>query len=346
MAHEQDLTAGDGAAAAGSGSPADFGAPSGIGAVPDNSLPPDTGAPSGAGGPLDAGAAAGGLQATPGSRPTAESGSPAVGPIRLADGLGVASAGLGAPMLISPERFLDAIGVEPGGQADAITIGVGIRELAATGTINVMRHRRIGAWSRVAGDLMDLTLLGIAYRTRRTDATRLAAAAGFVAAILAADVYAAIALSRAEGTHTDDGSSSVGAGVQHDTGGSPARVRTAITVLAPEDEVRRAFYGFAWSALDPAAVEAAGELRFVPAPGDRGTEVHLDHDPGVRGGRGGALVLKLSGRSPDQAINDELRRFKSLVETGVEVRSDKTPEGPSAYRQMVQQPAQPVGGEA
>src|SRR5437764_14282917 len=147
MAHEQDLTAGDGAAAAGSGSPADFGAPSGIGAVPDNSLPPDTGAPSGAGGPLDAGAAAGGLQATPGSRPTAESGSPAVGPIRLADGPGVASAGLGAPMLISPERFLNAIGVEPGGQADAITIGVGIRELAATGTINVMRHRRIGAWS-------------------------------------------------------------------------------------------------------------------------------------------------------------------------------------------------------
>jgi len=320
MAHEQDLTAGDGAAAVGSGSPGDFDLPSGTSA------------------------AAAAPEASPEARPTTESGSPAVGPIRLADGLGVASVGLGAPMLISPQRFLDAIGIEPGGQANAITIGVGVRELAATGTINVMRHRRIGAWSRVGGDLMDLTLLGRAYQTRRTDVTRLATAAGLVAAILAADLYAAIALSRAEGTHIDDGSSSSGAGVQHDTGGSSARVRTAITVLAPEDEVRRAFQGFAWSAFDPATVEAAGELRFAPAPGDRGTEVHLDHDPGVRGGPAGALVAKLSGRSPDQAINDELRRFKSLVETGVEVRSDKTPEGPSALRQMVQQPAQPVGG--
>jgi hypothetical protein len=322
MANQQDFIAADGAQAASPGSIAGPGVPSG------------------------AGAAAAGPDSSSQSRPTTGPGSPAVGPIRLADGLGVASAGLGAPMLISPQRFLDAIGIEPGGKADAITIGVGVREVAATGTIMVMRHRRIGAWSRVAGDLMDLTLLGRAYQTRRTEPTRLAAAAAFVTAILAADLYAAIALSRAEGTHIDDGSSSSGAGVQHDTGGSPARVRTAITVLAPADEVRRAFHGFAWSAFDPATVEAAGDLRFVPAPGDRGTEVHLDHDPGVRGGRGGALLAKLSGRSPDQAINDELRRFKSLVETGVEVRSDKTPEGPSAYRQMVQQPAQPVGGEA
>jgi hypothetical protein len=42
--------------------------------------------------------------------------------------------------------------------------------------------------------------------------------------------------------------------------------------------------------------------------------------------------------------SEELRRFKALLETGVETRSDKTPESHSAIRQILQRPAQPVGG--
>jgi hypothetical protein len=248
-------------------------------------------------------------------------------------------------MLLSGRRFLRAIGVRPGGTATAVTAAVGVREFVAAGTILGMRHRRVGAWSRVAGDSMDLSLLGAAWSTRREDSARLLGAIGFVAAVLGTDLAVAVALSRAEGTHVPDGSSSHGIGAPQDAGGGPARVRTAITVHGTEADVRRAMQEFEWTALDPAALEAAGELRLVPAPGDRGVEIHLDHDPSVPGGRVGATALKLAGKSPDQRINDELRRFKARFETGVEVRSEKTPEGFSAGRQMRQKPAQPVGGQ-
>ncbi len=249
-------------------------------------------------------------------------------------------------MLLTGRRFLRGIGVQADAKAIAVTAAVGVREFAAAATILGMRHRRVGAWSRVMGDTMDLALLATAWRTRCEDAARLAGATAFVAAVLGADAVVAIQLSRAEGTDVPDGSSSHGVGAPEDTDGGPTRVRTAITVRGTEDDVRRAVSEFEWRAMDPAALQAAGELRIVTAPGDRGVEVHLDHDPAVRGGRAGATVLKLAGKSPDQTINDDLRRFKAYFETGVEVRSDKTPEGFSAGRQIRQTPGQPVGSQS
>jgi uncharacterized membrane protein len=273
-------------------------------------------------------------------------GSDPVGPIRVADGLGLASVALGAPMLISPRRFLVTIGVQPDRNQVAATLGVGVRELIAAGTILGMRHRRVGAWSRVGGDILDLGLLALAFRGRRRDSARVAAAAAAVAAILAADLSTARGLSRAEGTHVDDGSEGHGVGAAHDTGGGPARVRTAVTIRRPADDVRREFRQFAWSGFDPTMLEARGGVRFMPAPGSRGTELHLDHDPRVAGGAFGASAMRLAGRSPDQKINDELRRFKALLETGVEPRSEKTPAGHSAAGQIFQRPGQPLGGRA
>jgi len=270
----------------------------------------------------------------------------AIGPVALADGLGWASASLGAPMLLTPRRFLRTIGVRPDGTTVPITAGVGAREFAATATILGMRHRRVGAWSRVGGDMVDLALLAAAFTTKRDDGRRLLGAICLVAAILGADVFTAVRLSRAEGTHIDDGSTSHGTGAPADSGGGPARVRTAITIKASEDDVRRAFREFDWRAFDAAQLERAGDVRFVPAPGGRGVELHVDHDPSAPGGAVGHAVLKLAGRAPDQQINDDFRRFKALIETGVVVRSDKTPEGPSSGRQMLQQPGQPIGGRA
>ena len=269
----------------------------------------------------------------------------AVGPVGLADGLGWASAGLGAPMLLSGRRFLRTIGVRADGKATAVTAAVGVREFVAAATILGMRHRRVGAWSRVLGDAIDLALLGTAWRTRCEDAPRLAGATAFVAAVLGADFAVARKLSHAEGTDVDDGSGSHGVGADAESSGGPARVRTAITVRGDEDDVRRALRDFDWSALDPVALETAGDLRLMPAPANRGVEIHLDHDPTVPAGRVGAAALKLAGKSPDQLITDDLRRFKARFETGVEVRSAKTPEGFSAKRQMRQQPAQPVGAQ-
>lgn len=271
---------------------------------------------------------------------------PAVGPVRLADALGWSSSLLGAPMLLAPRRFLRTIGVKDDAKAVAWTLGVGVREHLATLNIVANRQRRIGIWSRVAGDTMDLALLLQAHSHRRRDAGRLRGAMGFVGGVLALDLYTAIALSRADRVHVRDGEGSTGTGAEHDTGGGPTRVRTAITVYRGEDEVRRAFRAFDWRGFDAAALEGSGEVRFVAAPGDRGTEVHVVHEPPARGGAAGAVLAKAVGKSPDQHINDDLRRFKSRVETGVLAQSETSPEGPSARRQIwhKRQPAQSVGG--
>lgn len=277
-----------------------------------------------------------------------EQASPAVGPVRLADALGWGSSVLGAPMVLAPRRLLRAIGVTDDPQAVRWTLIVGVREHLATLNVIAMRQRRIGMWSRVAGDTMDLTLLAAAHRHKRADAGRLRAATAIVAALYALDIYTAVQLARADGQGVRDGSGSSGEGAHHDTGGSATRVRTAITVRRSPDELRSAFLEHEFSALDPAALLASGAVRIVPAPGDRGAELHLDHDPGGRGGALGATAAKLAGKAPDQVINDELRRFKSLVETGVLARSETSPEGPSATRQLFhkRQPAQPAGKEA
>src|SRR5947209_15124849 len=133
------------------------------------------------------------------------SSAPAVGPVKLADGLGWASAALGAPMLLAPRRFPRWIGIKSDQKSTALTIFVGLRELSATQTINLMRHRRIGAWARVAGDTMDLALLGRSFLTRRRSTRRLLPAIGFVAGSHALHIYPAAHPSRAEGVGVEDG---------------------------------------------------------------------------------------------------------------------------------------------
>ena len=279
-----------------------------------------------------------------GSAEGAERSASAVGPVRLADALGWGSSLLGAPMTLAPRRFLRWIGVRDDGKAVAWTRVVGVREHLATLNIVAARQRRIGIWSRVAGDTMDLLLLAAAHRHKREDGMRLLGATGIVGGLLAADLFTALQLTRADRADVRDGRQSAGVGVRHDTGGGPLRVRTAVTIRRPEDEVRQAFREFDWSAFDPAALEASEEVRFSPAPGDRGTELHLDHEPAGAGRAIQALAAKAVGQAPDQAINDELRRFKALLETGVVVRSETSPDGASASRQILhkRRPAQPV----
>jgi uncharacterized membrane protein len=80
-------------------------------------------------------------------------------------------------------------------------------------------------------------------------------------------------------------------------------------------------------------------VTFRDAPGDRGTEIHveLDDDSRIR-----EVLGKLTGSDPLAELKDHLRRFKALVETGEVPRSDGTPEGESAKRKLKQRPAQPL----
>jgi uncharacterized membrane protein len=78
----------------------------------------------------------------------------------------------------------------------------------------------------------------------------------------------------------------------------------------------------AWRSLEGASVANSGTVRFQPAPGSRGTEIHVELRYNPPGGKIGAAVAKLFGEAPDQQIGDDLRRFKQVMETGEVVHSD------------------------
>jgi uncharacterized membrane protein len=97
----------------------------------------------------------------------------------------------------------------------------------------------------------------------------------------------------------------------------------------------------AWRSLPDAQVPNAGSVRFVPAPGDRGTEVHVElrYDPPA--GKLGKAVAKLFGEEPSQQIAGDLRRFKQVVETGEVARSDASIQGKKPTRHPAQPPKRP-----
>lgn len=72
----------------------------------------------------------------------------------------------------------------------------------------------------------------------------------------------------------------------------------------------------AWRSLEGADVATAGSVRFRPAPGNRGTEVHvsLKYDPPA--GKLGANLAWLTGAEPSLQVREDLMRLKQLLETG------------------------------
>lgn len=118
------------------------------------------------------------------------------------------------------------------------------------------------------------------------------------------------------------------------------RQHAAITVLRPREDLQRLWQD---GDLHPAYLDAIdAQVTFTPAPGDRGTEIHVTLEHHTPGGKVGEVVDKVRGAVPRAKVMDELRRFKQRVETGVIVRSDGSPEGELAERKLGQRPAQPM----
>jgi uncharacterized membrane protein len=120
--------------------------------------------------------------------------------------------------------------------------------------------------------------------------------------------------------------------------------KAAVTVLRSREEVQRL-----WQSSDyrPEYIEGAdAAVSFVDAPGDRGTEIHVDLEHTAPAGKLGEIVQKLVGTEPLAKVKDDLRRFKAHVETGEIPRSDGTPEGELAERKLKQRPAQPLEEKA
>jgi hypothetical protein len=106
----------------------------------------------------------------------------------LTAALGYVSIGLGLTQVLAPRQLSQAIGV---GSHTAMMRSLGLREIAAgVGILNSDQPSQ-WLWARAAGDLMDLALLGTAFRTDNRDGTRLGCTTAMIAAIAALDVYAA-----------------------------------------------------------------------------------------------------------------------------------------------------------
>jgi uncharacterized membrane protein len=115
--------------------------------------------------------------------------------------------------------------------------------------------------------------------------------------------------------------------------------KAAITVHKPREEVQRLWNS---SEYRPRCAEAAETVVFKDAPGDRGTEIHVDLGRSGPAGKLGEVVQTLSGGAPLPNVKDDLRPFKQHVETGEIPRSDGSPEGERVERKLKQRPAQPL----
>ena len=204
-------------------------------------------------------------------------------------------------MVFAQRRLLQAAGIRSDGRARAVLTAVGVREFAATATILGMRHRRVGAWSRVVGDTMDLALLQVAFRTRREDTPRLLGAIALVAAIFATDLFTALKLNEAEGVGIPDGSNSRGVGAR--TGRMAAR--RASGPASPSSHPRRrcvlrstSFPGASSTPVRSRRRDRHGLYALQATAGTSFTSTTtLPRHVTCYGG------LKLAGSSPDQTIS-------------------------------------------
>lgn len=72
----------------------------------------------------------------------------------------------------------------------------------------------------------------------------------------------------------------------------------------------------AWRSLPGSTIDTAGEVRFLPALGDRGTEVHVWMNYTPPGGTLGHLVTSMLGQNPKRFVRDSLHNFQHLMEVG------------------------------
>jgi uncharacterized membrane protein len=78
----------------------------------------------------------------------------------------------------------------------------------------------------------------------------------------------------------------------------------------------------AWRSFENSQFNNSGSVRFDRAPGNRGTLVRVELEYTPPGGALAANVAKLFGAEPGQQLEDDLRAFKQILETGDIVKSD------------------------
>lgn len=215
----------------------------------------------------------------------------------LSKGIGVFSVGLGLAEIAVPRTLARMIGVVPDGVTRGTMRALGAREIAhGVGILSRPQHP-LPLWARVAGDAIDLAMLGWAMKSRRTHTERLVGAIVAVLGVAALDIYAGKRL--------------------QDRGGGAAKDQhnkvTAITINRPLTEVAARWRDLAGD------LPNIKNVQFRSAPGGRGTEVCVEYKPQSK-------LMQALGRvlhnDVEQLTDGDLRKVKQLIELGEIVHSD------------------------
>ena len=113
----------------------------------------------------------------------------------VARGLTFVSLGLGLAALLAPKQVQKMAGICPRNYSGVLRL-VGLREVAHALMLMFQSKPNTGVWSRVAGDAMDLGLLGAAYTMPCVEKDKLTAATALIGGLTAVDVLTATQLSR------------------------------------------------------------------------------------------------------------------------------------------------------
>src|SRR5690349_11027220 len=120
-------------------------------------------------------------------------------PRRLSQGLGWFSIGLGLAELSAPRTMARLIGIRDDSVNDSTIRAFGAREIATGCAILAQPSHSKWMWSRVGGDVVDLSYLGSSLRSDSVDRGRMTAALATVASVTALDVICARRLDRTNG---------------------------------------------------------------------------------------------------------------------------------------------------
>jgi uncharacterized membrane protein len=280
---------------------------------------------------------------------------PMIEPRTLVRTLGWFSIGLGLAELLAPRAIGRAIGV---GDQPALLRLCGVREVMSGVGMLSERYPAKWAMARVAGDVMDLTLLGAAARQPDADRTRIAIAASAVAGVAALDVFATQQLEGIESSQqpteivakaiTINSSpetiyrfwrnlenfprfmrhlvevKATGERTSHWVAKAPAGTWVEWDAEIVEDEANSRI---AWRTLPDSAVEHEGVVSFEPALGGRGTIVRVSMSYVPPAGKVGVKIARFLGEEPNVQIDEDLRCMKQLIETGELATTEGQPSG-------------------
>jgi uncharacterized membrane protein len=272
--------------------------------------------------------------------------------VQLGKGLGWFSIGLGLTELLAPRHLARLIGIDDEGKAPLVLRLFGLREIAAGAMLLAKPTTPTNAWSRVAGDAIDLAAMGIAMRNS-TSVGRNVFAIASVLGVTALDVVHGVREQRRKmgnpvrraitiGRSPEDvynfwrklellpkfmnwieSVEDIGDGISHWKVKTPAGVSIEYDAEIIEDIPGRRI---SWRSLPTATVPNRGTVEFVDAPGDRGCEVLVEMQ----------VAAPLGKTIASQQAQGDLHRLKQILEIGELIKSD-------ASIHKAPHPAQPEG---